>query len=206
MDPSELLAPGGGSSEVLWLECHTEGAWSRKIQGWEQPLCLHRPHKHFSSFPVAEQPLCPWAGSVPSQGIPSETPAATAHNVSPPIPNWLQSLESPPRSAARWLQRRKGSEIVLLSSVPTDGSVWEREQHSWSCPPSVGKAPVPPSFTASREIPKKGGFLCVLAALLSVLLLESQPGWSGRGKLISPSPCADKSHLQLKVAKCDFPS
>lgn len=42
--------------------------------------------------------------------------------------------------------------------------------------------------------------------MLCVLTLESQPHWSGSVKPISSSLCADESHLQLKIAKCDFPS
>lgn len=45
----------------------------------------------------------------------------------------------------------------------------------------------------------------ILPVLLCVLALESQPDWSGSVKLISSSLCADKSHLQLRIAKWDFP-
>jgi len=66
---------------------------------------------------------------------------------------------------------------------------------------------VPPGFIALRWIhPEMGDCLHFLSLLLSALTLESQPDWSGSVKLISSSLCADESHLQLKIAKCGFPS
>lgn len=54
-----------------------------------------------------------------------------------------------------------------------------------------------PRLHCPEQIPKKWRFLCTLAALPSVLCVKVS---LVQGKLISSSPCADKSHLQLKIA------
>lgn len=158
-----------GASEVLWLEWQAGrsrgGNRAAPVSSqeslvpsalintsppflWQNILCV------LGGLPQGRQFLC---GHELNSQWNSHSLCGKAQNVSLPLPNWVQSLESSPRSEARWLQRRKGSEILLLSlcvilsphkcRVEVAG---RGGQHGWSCPPSLGKATVPPGFTALR--------------------------------------------------------